>query len=282
MKFAYLTIDIEEWYDLDYLKKYNLDKTVEVIPEIIEFLDLLDELQIKATFFVLASTIEKNVDILRDIYRRGHAVGCHGYDHELLYKKDIQQFADEVEKAKTQIEKSIKCSVLGYRSACFSMERDKLDIVKDARYSFDSSLIRFEQHPLYRNLDLKDFEKLDDLVYRKNEFFEYEIPTLKIGKYRLPISGGGYMRLFPFWMLRILIKIYSKQQQNFLIYLHPFELTKIKLPFTKDISWKERFRASVGRKNNLKKIKKVIKLLEFMDARFCTLEQDMKARGTSL
>jgi hypothetical protein len=42
-------------------------------------------------------------------------------------------------------------------------------------------IIKFEQHPLYRNLDLKGFEKKDDLVYRRGNFFEYEIPTFKIG-----------------------------------------------------------------------------------------------------
>ncbi|MGI6373318.1 MAG: DUF3473 domain-containing protein [Caldicoprobacterales bacterium] len=96
-------------------------------------------------------------------------------------------------------------------------------------------------------------KKIDDLVYRKGNFFEYEIPTLKIWNYSLPISGGGYLRLFPFWMLKILIKIYAKQHHNFLLYLHPFELTKIDLPFSKEVSWKDRFRASVGRKEKYEK-----------------------------
>lgn len=50
MKYVYLTVDIEEWYDLDYFKDMKLDKSTEVIPEIIDFLDLLDEFKIKSTF----------------------------------------------------------------------------------------------------------------------------------------------------------------------------------------------------------------------------------------
>lgn len=278
MKYVYLTVDMEEWYNLDYLKKYNIDKSVEVIPEIIDFLDLLDEFHIKATFIVLADVIDKNTDIIREIVRRGHSIGCHGFDHELLYKKDAKQFEYEAAIAKEKIEKAAKCSVNGYRSACFSMERDKLDIISSLGFSYDSSYIKFEQHPLYRNLDLKGFQKIDDLVYRKGNFFEYEIPTLKIGKYNLPISGGGYLRLFPFWMLHILINKYANQKNNFLLYLHPFELTKMKLPLPKEISLKERFRVSVGRNSNMKKIRKIIKLLNLMGAEFLTLEQDMKAR----
>ncbi|UJL45818.1 polysaccharide deacetylase family protein [Virgibacillus sp. NKC19-16] len=278
MKNAYLTIDVEEWYDLDYLKKFDLNEEVEVIPEIIDFLDLLDELQVKATFFVLANVLDKNADIIKDIVRRGHAVGCHGYDHELLYNKNIEEFGNEIAKAKEKIEEVTNQEVNGYRAACFSMERDKLDVTYESDYKYDSSYIKFEEHPLYRNLDLTGFEKIDDLVYRKNNLFEYEIPTLKIGGYSLPISGGGYLRLFPFWMLRILIKMYEKQQKNFLLYLHPFELTDLKLPFTKEIGWKDRFRASVGRKSNKKKITKVIKLLKSMGAEFRTLDQDVLER----
>ena len=278
MKNTYITVDIEEWYDLDYLKGLEVDKNVEVIPEIIDFLDLLDEFQIRATFFVLANRLEKNIDILREIQRRGHAIGCHGYDHELLYKKDINQFKSEALKAKEQIEQVVKCKVNGYRASCFSMERDKLDVLNEHVYNFDSSYIKFEQHPLYRNLDLNGFEKLDDLVYRKDNFFEYEIPTLKLGKYSLPISGGGYLRMFPFWMLKILIKKYAKQKNNFLLYLHPFELTPMDLPLPKDLGAKNKFRMSVGRKSNMKKIRKVIKLLKSMGSDFPTLEQDVKAR----
>lgn len=278
MKYAYITVDIEEWYNLDYLKEYNPDKSVEVISEIIDFLDLLDESKIKATFFVLANVVDKNTDILREIVRRGHAIGCHGFDHELLYKKDAEQFTCEIAEAKEKIEQAANSNVNGYRSACFSMERDKLDIVSKLGYHYDSSYIKFEQHPLYKNLDLTGFKKIDDLVYRKDNFFEYEIPTLRIGKYSIPISGGGYLRLFPFWLIQILIKKYEKQGNNFLMYLHPFELTKKELPLPKKIRWKDRFRVSVGRKNNMKKIKKVIKLLKSMGAEFCTLEQDMKAR----
>jgi polysaccharide deacetylase family protein (PEP-CTERM system associated) len=278
MKYVYLTVDIEEWYDLDYLKKYELDKSVEVIPEIIEFLDLLDEFQIKATFFVLADAVERNTDILREIIRRGHAIGCHGYDHELLYEKETDQFTNEVLKAKEIISEATNYYVNGYRAACFSMDRDRLDLISEYGYQYDSSYIKFEQHPLYRNLNLTGFEKVDDLVYRRGNFFEYEIPTLKIGNYSLPISGGGYLRLFPLWMLKILIKMYAKQHHNFLLYLHPFELTKINLPFSTEISWRDKFRASIGRKRNIKKVRRIVKFLNSMGAEFRTLDQDVKER----
>ena len=84
--------------------------------------------------------------------------------------------------------------------------------------------------------------------------------------------------MFPFWMLKILVKKYAKQKNNFLLYFHPFELTPMDLPLPKDLGAKNKFRISVGRKSNMKKIRKVIKLLKSMGSEFLTFEQDMKAR----
>jgi Predicted xylanase/chitin deacetylase len=279
MKYAYLTIDIEEWYELEYLKEYNLKNTgVKVVPYIFDFLDILDELNIKATFFVVAELMEEYADIIRDIVARGHAIGCHGFDHILLYEKENENFLQEIKRAKELIEVYANCKVNGYRAACFSMERDKLELVKSAGYQYDSSRILFKQHPLYRSLDVSGFEKVDDLIYIENEFAEYETPTLNIGKYDLPFTGGGYLRLFPFWLIKIFIKRYIKQHHNILLYIHPFELTNIDLPFPKEVGLKNKFRASVGRKHNLKKLYRVIQLLKSLGAEFKTLDEDRNIR----
>ena len=44
-------------------------------------LDLLDELKIKATFFLVGQNVEKYPDLCKSIIRRGHEVGDHGYRH---------------------------------------------------------------------------------------------------------------------------------------------------------------------------------------------------------
>ena len=44
-------------------------------------LDRLDQLDLRATFFPLASLAERNPGIIAEILHRGHAVGTHGYQH---------------------------------------------------------------------------------------------------------------------------------------------------------------------------------------------------------
>ena len=170
-------------------------------------------------------------------------------------------------------------TLLIFISATGSSFADKLDATRQLGFAYDSSKIRFAQHPLYRNLDLSGFEQAEDLVYVKDNFTEYEIPTLDIMGYSIPISGGGYLRLFPFWLLRILLGMYARRHENFTIYVHPFELTDVPLPLPKGLGKATAFRCLVGRRGNLKKLRKVIRWLKKRGARFITLEADRRERG---
>lgn len=74
--------------------------TTKITPQI---LDILDDYNIKATFFVIGSLAEVNQDVLKDVDMRGHIIGNHTYSHDykLIYSsvdelmKDIDK-ADEV------------------------------------------------------------------------------------------------------------------------------------------------------------------------------------------
>ncbi len=279
---AFLTVDLEEWYHLDYLKDYPCRQSgVRVVPQLYDFLDMLDEEGVKVTFFCVAEIARENAGLLREILRRGHAIGCHGLDHELLTNKSLEQFVEETKQARDMIERAAGRKVTGYRASCFTMERDKLEALRELGFTYDSSKIRFAQHPLYRNLDLSGFRQADDLVYVQEDFSEYEIPTLEVMGYSIPISGGGYMRLFPFWLLRILLSMYARRHENFTIYVHPFELTAMRLPLPDGLGRATRFRCLVGRRGNLKKLRRVIRWMKKRGARFITLEEDRRERGLS-
>lgn len=113
IKTIFLTVDIEEWYHLDYLKKYNIDKeSIETVPKIIEFLDMLDRLNIKATFFILGELAYKYADIIRDIRDRGHEIGSHGLDHGLLYEKTEEEFVNQVIESKRVLNEILDVSMV--------------------------------------------------------------------------------------------------------------------------------------------------------------------------
>ena len=79
-----------------------------------QILDILDANDVKATFFVLGSTIEANPkasEILKRMAKNGHAIGNHGYSHNYntLYPGgiiDVKEFINDMDK-NVQLLKSI-------------------------------------------------------------------------------------------------------------------------------------------------------------------------------
>ena len=63
-----------------------------------DMLDVLDLYKVKTTFFVGGSWFAKNVELAKEIYKRGHEIGNHGYNHKDQDKLTYQQNYDEIEK----------------------------------------------------------------------------------------------------------------------------------------------------------------------------------------
>src|SRR5690606_6542192 len=53
---------------------------------------------------------------------------------------------------------------------------------------------------------------------------EFPLSTCPIGSYRLPIAGGGYFRLYPYWLSRWGLGKINRAGQPFIFYLHPWEI----------------------------------------------------------
>lgn len=64
-----------------------------------DILDILNEEDIDATFFVLGENVEKNEDITKRIINEGHSIGNHTYSHkyEILYNS-FNDFWEEIQK----------------------------------------------------------------------------------------------------------------------------------------------------------------------------------------
>ena len=74
-----------------------------------QILDILNEYDIKATFFILGKMVNANPDVLKRIHEEGHSIGHHSYSHNYKYiYKDTKNFVGEVQST----EKALK-NVLG-------------------------------------------------------------------------------------------------------------------------------------------------------------------------
>jgi peptidoglycan/xylan/chitin deacetylase (PgdA/CDA1 family) len=62
------------------------------------YLDLLDELRVPATFFVLGQHCERYPELATEYVRRGHQVASHGYDHQPFPQLSWSALRDQLER----------------------------------------------------------------------------------------------------------------------------------------------------------------------------------------
>ena len=78
------------------------------IPQITSWvLDLLDQYNIKATFFCVGDNVRKNPDTYKEILKRGHKVGNHTYNHLQGWKTFGRKFVDNVKHGSNYIESKL-------------------------------------------------------------------------------------------------------------------------------------------------------------------------------
>ncbi|MGO1651196.1 polysaccharide deacetylase family protein [Senegalia sp. (in: firmicutes)] len=84
-KDSILSLPVEEAYLNDERKIAFLTFDDGPSNNTIKILKILDEKNVKATFFVLGELAEVNEQTIKDIHKKGHSIGNHTYSHE--YKK---------------------------------------------------------------------------------------------------------------------------------------------------------------------------------------------------
>ena len=134
-------------------------------------LDILDEEEIKATFFVPAKVMEDHPELMQEIDRRGHEIGHHGYHHERYVDLTPKEQRAIIEKSQTIFQHVIGKKAIGYRTPSGDWSRETAGILYDMGFSYSSSM-RGDDRPYRTVIDGKttDFIEmapkwdLDDFV----------------------------------------------------------------------------------------------------------------------
>lgn len=225
----FLTIDVEEWFNiLDVSGEIPFDKWGEqenrLVPNMERLLDLLRKNNVKATCFWLGYFAQKYPDLVRKCAEAGHEIASHGYAHILAYKSGREKFREDITKSKGILENIIQKPVLGFRAAGFSTTDDStwvFDEIRKAGYLYDSSVF-----PASRNNGGMISSPLDIYTIHTSSGDLLEIPQSMVtvcGR-RLNMFGGGYLRLFPYPMIKWGIKRLQKDDLPLVVYVHPREI----------------------------------------------------------
>ncbi len=188
-------------------------------------MSILDDAGVTATFFVLGWAAERYPTLVPMIASQGHEIACHGYSHQQIYNQSRQDFREETRKAKAILEDQSGVEVVGYRAATFSViERTlwALDELAEAGFHYDSSI--FPVH--HDNYGMADSPVAPHRVSGPDggELVEFPISVLEMGRFKLPIAGGGYFRLFPYPVTRWGLNRIDASGRPVVFYLHPWEV----------------------------------------------------------
>ena len=242
-----MTVDVEDYFHVAALAK-SIDRSnwdqMEYRAEAStrRLLDLFEESNIRATFFVLGWVARRSPDLIREIARRGHEVASHGMSHKLVYNQTPEEFSSETYESKALLEDIIGARVLGYRASTYSITRRSLwalDILHEAGFEYDSSIFPI-RHDTYGIPDAP--QSPSRIATPKGaSIVEFPMSTAPMFGTRIPVSGGGYFRLLPYWLTRSgLAKLNGELNRPFIFYLHPWEVDP-EQPRVRT-SWKSRVR----------------------------------------
>jgi polysaccharide deacetylase family protein (PEP-CTERM system associated) len=185
---------------------------------------LLDELGVKATFFMLGMTIRRYPDVAREIASRGDEIACHGENHEFVYLQSPDDFRRDVESSIELIEGLTGRRPIGYRAPAFSINRDTvwaLETLAELGFAYDSSQYGSRKIP-ERLAPVPDAPYTMQLPSGR-KLIEFPITVWRAGRLSAPMGGGSYWRLLPAPVLRRALGSILRRASYPALYFHPYE-----------------------------------------------------------
>jgi polysaccharide deacetylase family protein (PEP-CTERM system associated) len=221
--FHMLTVDVEDW------PQSTLDHSLPIGHRVVAntraLLELLADLGVKATFFVLGKVAEAHPKLACEIVAGGHEVGTHGYSHESAEAMPPDEFQEELHRSIELLRQQTGQPVLGHRAPDFSISSRSFhlfDRLSDEGLAYDSSIFpirnpRYGIPGAWRNPHLIKCSSGRMLV-------EFPLATMRFAGINIPGAGGGYLRLFPYWWTHLVLRSLERDGYPATCYMHPYEI----------------------------------------------------------
>ena len=187
-------------------------------------LDLLDEYNLKATFFALGWVADAVPELIHDVVSRGHEIASKGYFHRHIREFSRDEFRDDCARAREALERASGRSVDGYRVAQRWLRPEDLwalDVLAEEGYKFDSSI-----RPLFRQYAHEPWRRfVHQHHHGEHIILEVPISTAKVMGYDIPIAGANYFRQLPFSLVQRAVRKWDRSvHAPFVMYFHVWEL----------------------------------------------------------
>lgn len=248
-----ITFDIEEWFHSDFISDpstwHNYEVRIHRATD--KILQILDDRKIKATFFILGWISEKYPEVIKKIHSAGQEIACHSQMHDLVYRMDPEAFRNDTYRSIKLLEDITGEKINTYRAPGFSLTEKTpwaFEILAELGIEYDCSILPSNNH------DYGGFPSFGEClpsIIEINGYTikEFPINTVSIMGKQIIFSGGGFFRLFPYF----LIQKWTKQSDYVISYFHPRDFD-FEQPMLPQLPLIRKFKSYVGLKKAYPKL----------------------------
>ena len=181
------------------------------------FLQLFEECQVKATFFIVAEIYEWYPEIIKEIKKQGHEIAYHTHTHPLVKKKEI------LEKELLLSKKFINdFKPAGFRAPQIYLQENALESLEKRGFTYSSSS--------YDEYVITKFGKITEIpvsviTFRKQPFSR-SLPkplTFKLLLRKIPIGSGLSIALIGSRTSLCIRKLNARRIPT-ILFVHPWQL----------------------------------------------------------
>ncbi len=218
---TFVSVDVEDYFSL--VMRDQMGLTVDVSPAVEAqtdaVLDLLDDLRVTATCFVVGYVARACPRLVRKIAGRGHEVASHGFRHLAMHYLTPDAFARDLGESIRVLSDITGTAVRGFRAPAFSLrasQRWAFAIMAEAGIRYDSSV---------RVVWPAGRAAAEAIVAAAAAAGIVEIPGLAVGlgRWNVPLGGGGGLRFLPVTVSRWGLRVVAGKRLAPL-YIHPYDV----------------------------------------------------------
>jgi len=194
----------------------------------VEFLlEAFDAAGADATFFTVSDIVASHPDLVARIADAGHEVGSHTHSHRQFTELTRAARREELRRSRERLASATGEPVQGFRAPSFAVSDDHFDLLAEAGYAYDSSVVPWRSIPGWYGGEF-DIQRPSPAraVDPSAPGGLTEVPVAAMPGLRLPLTGT-WIRFFGVRYTIAGMRLLARQGTAPVLYVHPWELVDI-------------------------------------------------------
>ncbi len=223
------SIDVEDWFNLSGTGLEPPPSEWDRFESRVErnlrgLLELLAEGGGTATCFFVGYFAKRFPHLVHEAVAAGHEIASHSYFHRLVYELSPAEFYEDALATRKLLEDISGRPVRGFRAPAFSVTAQTpwfFEKLVEAGYQYDSSV--FPAPHQTGGLATGRLEPYS-VKTRAGTLAEFPITVVRVLGRPMCFFGGGYLRLFPYYLIRTMGRWPLGERRPIIFYVHPREI----------------------------------------------------------